>query len=299
MKFFDYTICWIISVVFLLMGVGNYNLSASATACLILAAIVVNPSIKNALLKRFNWKITAKMAAISVACLFVLSGIAVKYAKNDRNLMLVQKQIEKEDLLIKKNQQKFEASKSSIIKETESLIREGEFKKAQAECLKYINFNEQDDYDLKKLCGEVNKKIAEQDNKKKELLILAKLKKIPVSQFKENRDLYQELNKLDPSNKLYSKKLNFYNTAIERQILIERQFNPWDGSSYSLERFIKRSMNDPDSFQHVNTVYWDKGTYLIVETTYRGKNAFGGLVKNFVKAKIDLHGNVTQVIDHT
>lgn len=299
MKFFDYTICWIISVIFLLMGVGNYNLSVSAAACLILASIVVNPSAKSILLKRFDWEITTKMTAVSIACLFVLSGIAVKYAEDDRSLMLAQKKIEKEELLIKENRQKFEASKPSIIKGIENLIRDGEFTKAQNECLKYINFNEQDDRDLKKLYSEINKKIAEQGKKKKEQLILAELKKIPVSQFKENRDLYQELNKLYPNNKLYSKKLNFYNTAIERQILIERQFSPWDGSNYSLERFIKNSMNDPDSFQHVNTVYWDKGTYLIVETTYRGKNAFGGLVKNFVKAKIDLRGNVTQILDHT
>ena len=56
-------------------------------------------------------------------------------------------------------------------------------------------------------------------------------------------------------------------------------------------------MNDPDSYDHFETVYWDKGDHLIVRTTFRGKNAFGGVVKNWVKAKVDLNGNVIEVIE--
>lgn len=37
--------------------------------------------------------------------------------------------------------------------------------------------------------------------------------------------------------------------------------------------------------------------HLIVLTTFRGKNAFGGVVKNWVKAKVDLNGNVIAVLD--
>jgi hypothetical protein len=55
-------------------------------------------------------------------------------------------------------------------------------------------------------------------------------------------------------------------------------------------------MNDPDSYDHVETRYSDKGDHLIVKTTFRGKNAFGGVVKNWVIAKVDLNGNVIEVI---
>ncbi|WP_305465415.1 hypothetical protein [Photobacterium leiognathi] len=87
--------------------------------------------------------------------------------------------------------------------------------------------------------------------------------------------------------------------AKERMQIIERQFSPWDGSHNNLERLIKKAMNDPDSYEHDETVYWDKGDYLIVRTTYRGKNVFGGVVRNFVKAKVSLNGDVLQIIDQT
>jgi len=56
-------------------------------------------------------------------------------------------------------------------------------------------------------------------------------------------------------------------------------------------------MNDPDSYDHVETVYWDRGDHLVVRTTFRGKNAFGGIVKNSVKAKVSLDGQVLQIIE--
>ncbi|MEW6117320.1 MAG: hypothetical protein AB1553_10525 [Nitrospirota bacterium] len=81
-----------------------------------------------------------------------------------------------------------------------------------------------------------------------------------------------------------------------RKEKIERGFSAWDGSHRGLEKIIKESMNDPDSYKHEETVYWDKGDYLIVKTTFRGKNAFGGVVKNWVMAKADLDGNIIEVI---
>ena len=56
-------------------------------------------------------------------------------------------------------------------------------------------------------------------------------------------------------------------------------------------------MNDPGSYEHVETVYGDMGNHLVVRTTFRGKNAFGGVVSNWVKAKTDLDGNVLEVIE--
>lgn len=84
-----------------------------------------------------------------------------------------------------------------------------------------------------------------------------------------------------------------------RKDKIEKHFSAWDGSHSELTKIIKKSMNDPDSYKHVKTSYWDKGEYLIVQTTFRGKNAFGGVVKNTIKAKVDLEGNVIEVISQS
>jgi hypothetical protein len=82
-----------------------------------------------------------------------------------------------------------------------------------------------------------------------------------------------------------------------RKELIERNFSSWDGSHRQLETYIKESMNDPDSYEHIETRYWDRGDYLVVMTTFRGKNAFGGVVKNSVKAKVALDGSILEILD--
>lgn len=89
-------------------------------------------------------------------------------------------------------------------------------------------------------------------------------------------------------------------TASEvRSKQIERHFSPWDGSHRELTKLITETMDDPKSYEHVSTRYWDKGDYLLVETTFRGKNAFGGTVKSQVTAKVDLEGNVIDIISST
>jgi hypothetical protein len=44
-------------------------------------------------------------------------------------------------------------------------------------------------------------------------------------------------------------------------------------------------------------VYWDREDHLLVSATFRGKNAFGGLVKNSVTAKVNLDGVVLEIVE--
>ena len=81
-----------------------------------------------------------------------------------------------------------------------------------------------------------------------------------------------------------------------RKERIEKHFSAWNGSHKGLTEIIKKSMNDPNSYEHEETVYWDRGDHLVVKTTFRGNNAFGGVVKNSVTAKVDLNGNVIEII---
>ena len=57
----------------------------------------------------------------------------------------------------------------------------------------------------------------------------------------------------------------------------------WDGSHRQFVNLVKNRMNDPDSFEHVETrvtpVQSDTGKHVII-MEFRGRNAFGGLVKN-------------------
>lgn len=80
--------------------------------------------------------------------------------------------------------------------------------------------------------------------------------------------------------------------AEERERRIQSQFSMWNGAHRNLESKIKASMNDPRSYRHVRTEWADQGEYVLVRTTFRGKNAFGGTITTTVEARVDLDGNV-------
>ena len=82
--------------------------------------------------------------------------------------------------------------------------------------------------------------------------------------------------------------------ASQRRELIERQFG-WKGQHRNLEDAIKESMNDPDSYEHVRTVWNDKGSYILIQTTIRGTNAFGAKIIKTYTAKADINGNVFEI----
>ncbi|MDD5749463.1 MAG: hypothetical protein PHO91_01590 [Patescibacteria group bacterium] len=85
--------------------------------------------------------------------------------------------------------------------------------------------------------------------------------------------------------------------AEARKKMIEKQFSAWDGSHIQLTKLIKNAMNDPKSYEHVETTYWDMKNHLIVNTTFRGKNAFGGTVKNTIKAKVSIDGENIEILE--
>jgi len=128
------------------------------------------------------------------------------------------------------------------------------------------------------------------------------LKRIDAKDHKSIYRIYMELASLYPKDyKEEADKLEKQEALLEKQEArkkqIEEYFDPWDGSHITLTEVIKEAMNDPDSYKHVETVYSDKGDHLIVKTTFRGKNVFGGVVPNWVVAKVDLEGNILEIIE--
>jgi len=133
-------------------------------------------------------------------------------------------------------------------------------------------------------------------NKAKEHILLSEAKEIPASNVKENLKAYKKLVELDPTNQVYKAKVSNYQKKVDRVELIEKQFSPWDGSHIALERILKKASKNPDSYEHVKTVYWDKGDYIIVETTYRGTNSFNAVVTGTQKASFSLDGSLINIL---
>lgn len=72
--------------------------------------------------------------------------------------------------------------------------------------------------------------------------------------------------------------------------------NGYDGSFPSVVKFVKNSMNDPESFEHVEsrTGFYEKESF-IVSMKYRGKNPFGGVITKYIDVKLDYSGNVISI----
>jgi hypothetical protein len=45
-------------------------------------------------------------------------------------------------------------------------------------------------------------------------------------------------------------------------------------------------MNDPESFEHIETGFWNVSSHTVVVMKFRCKNAFGGKVINSIKAEV-------------
>lgn len=126
--------------------------------------------------------------------------------------------------------------------------------------------------------------------------LLKELKAIPVSDFEENLKRYEVLARMHRSDKKYAEKVAFYKKKQERQKTIESQFSGWDGEHRRLSKHIEKNLKNPDSYEHVKTLYVDKGDHLLLETTYRGTNSFGAIVTNKAYAKSSIDGSQLTLI---
>lgn len=300
MKFISLAITWLCSVFFLLIGLFSMFKSPLVGFPLIIISGLLLPPIRKLTYSKTNIELSPKLRGISIVVLFISFLVLVgQQTKLEKQLVIDQKNKDEAARIAQIEQSNidyYNKNKNKIIESAKSAFDMKNYNLVVDENSKYLVAG---DAQLKDLIEEA--KIAS---------ILAELKEVPVSQFEKNKKLYQELSELAPNNLQYQEKVSFYEGKIKveeekkliaqkRKEKIEKQFSPWDGSHYNLERMIKKAMNDPDSYEHDETVYWDKGSYLIVKTVYRGKNAFGGVVKNFVRAKVNLDGDILQIIDQS
>jgi len=67
----------------------------------------------------------------------------------------------------------------------------------------------------------------------------------------------------------------------------ERHFSAWDGHHRHLVRYVKRHMHDPGSFEHIETRWTvlEGNERMWVRMEYRGRNAYGALVRQVVIAE--------------
>lgn len=77
---------------------------------------------------------------------------------------------------------------------------------------------------------------------------------------------------------------------------VDSQFSPWDGSHMILVKLLKENLNDPKSFEHVETSYFIDGDDLVVSMKYRAKNGFNATVTETVTAVASYENNNITII---
>ncbi len=84
---------------------------------------------------------------------------------------------------------------------------------------------------------------------------------------------------------------NALNNRVNLDTFISN-FSGWDGSYRPLEKMIKKTMHDESSYKHVSTTYRlalnQTPPYAVVQTTFKGTNTYGAIVKQAITAKIDI-----------
>ncbi|MDR6924805.1 hypothetical protein [Pseudomonas sp. BE134] len=168
---------------------------------------------------------------------------------------------------------------------------------------------------LQVLKVQVEQEKKEQARKDRISELLANTKTLGATDYGQAIAIYTELSSLDPSNKGYKQTMDRFTKAEETRVAkaekaqreseakanhqkkIEDQFSSWDGAHRQFERLIKKNMNDPSSYDHIETRYTDKGSYIRVYCKFRGKNGFGGTVIQTEVADYSINGDFIKFVE--
>ena len=259
MKFIYLTLNWLFGIIFLLLGFLTLFTSVFAGLCLLVVSLMLLPPIRNYAYSKSQREIPTKTRAIAISVLIILFFVFVVQAQRAQERLL---EAEKAAQAKQEKIDYFHANRNSILSSLRSEFEEGNFGSVVEQSDKYLLT---EDAQLIELNNKASAKIAAIKRKQRTNELLTELKSLPVEEYEENLQLYEELLKLHPNNKQYMNKVDFYQDKIDqreqkealakaREQRIQEQFSPWDGSHRGLESFIQRAMNDPDSYEHVETV---------------------------------------------
>lgn len=315
------------SIALVVLGLASFTGSWKAALILLLAGAIVNPFVYGKIIEKI--KLNDRLQA-RICIVWILLFISTVTFQSHQNQQLVEaKQIADEETQrrvadaaqrrAEENKQRitqianeFTSNRDIILSKMDSAIASRNLDEAKKLAERYSNVSDiafiGSIAKYKDLQSQVDR-----ENKISELL--AQTKTLKVSDYVSAVQIYSKLVELDPGNQAYVKTLARYEkiklgaeenarkeaeakTAREaRKKEVEGQFSGWDGSHRTFEKMIKQTMNDPDSYEHVETRFADQGDYIRVFTKFRGKNAFGGMVVDSATADFTITGVLIRVVE--
>lgn len=277
---------WIASIFIIITGLALFETDTAMGIILIFVGVFILPFVQNFIDRKADFTTSAKY-------LIVIGGIALSFYAGYNNHLNEKNQADElveESITAISNNDFEEANK--LLNEAEELYQSSENKAIE---IKRMLENANSRSFIKSSLGELSQQEFEElKNETLDATILPNeaLNQVLLANMREQSDLRTEY--LDEAEERREQ-----DRIAAREEKIEDQFSAWDGSHRKLEKYIKENMHDPDSYEHVETRYSDRGDYLYVITTFRGNNAFGGKVKNSVSARVSLdNGDILEILSN-
>lgn len=317
MKYVYLALNWIFGSIFLLGGIATAaTTSFLAGLCLVLISLFFLPPVTKFAYLKTNKTLESKTKGFLMFLLVIAFSVFLTQSQKQEAEEMAANKVKAEAAemaeLRQKNIDYFNKNTAKILSDVKAALDNKNYKKVKSLSSKYIAANNKELSDLRK---KANLELASIKAKKETKRILKKLKSTSASSYEENRGLYQKLVYYNPNVKKYKKKLAYYTDKIkaaEKKKRIKKakeekarkarivKFgeapvrSAWDGSYRAVEKYLKKIANDPDSIEidDCTGVYHIKSGWL-VGCDYRGKNGFGGMVRQSNWFTI-VHGRVVQ-----
>jgi len=139
------------------------------------------------------------------------------------------------------------------------------------------------------------KALARMTDEEFELFQKGELTKNYLDQKTLNKNFYILIKEFENERPQLVAKFQASELAYKRSKAVDSQFYA-DGSHPTLERTVKSACHNSDSFEHIETTHVDEGDLIRVIMHYKAENGFGAIRKNIVVAKVDLYGNVVEIV---
>ena len=298
MGLFSLMINWSFGVLFVLFALKSITGSLTAAIAFLLISFLLLPPIRKRIFEKTGKPVSMKLRAVAIIVLLVIATAFTNAFQKEKEILHAQDQkrinAEKKQAIIVENIQYFQTNKIQILAELSTHLNNQEYRLVLTKAKRYTDANDKD-------LDELVVKAKEQD-------LLQQVKDKTADNLEAQKKLYAELKSLIPSNHEYVEKYRYFASrlaekqlqqrlAAEKENKIKAQFSPWDGSHRALERLVKESMNDPNSYEHDKTVYRVTDDHIVVTTNFRGKNAFGGVIRDSVIAKFDYNGKLIAIMN--
>lgn len=308
MKYVYSALNWVFGILFLISGVASLFSSAVVGVLFLAIACLLLPPIRKVVFEKTQRSLSIEQRAFSIAVLFVGSLIAASMAADKEKAVKEMETKHQQELADAAERQRLSdelsTNRARILSDAKAASDKSQFEAILQSTASYAKLG---DVEINALRAKATEAIAKEKNVDRTKVLEASLKKVPVADTQQFLTVYQELFKLNPDNKIYKERSEFYAEHLQkekqkkldqlaRHQQIEKAFSAWDGSVPQLVELVKKSMNDPDSYKHDETRYIDRGDHLIVYMSYRGTNKFGGVVRAIVKAKVSLDGQVLDIL---